>query len=678
MTGRARFWLISHPRVGRPVAVLCWTQLLACLAVGTAPAAAGATNAVVLNWTGLHDSYGVPIGELYLSLASVRDQLIQAGPNASAVDPSSWMPWLMHAVTVMVDSFTAANILTAEVGMFVGIIALAMWVMRLTISSYWLTVLGELARAVSTAVITVTTRWGLVALTVPIGVFLGVLAVRRGERGRGVTMIMLALFMPALAVTIFSDPAGLMYGPQGLLQFGRRMAFSTAQAATDGGAISGGGFSGQVDTLTASLITHAAREPLEVFNFGHVVDNVGGCGPAVSAAWMQGSKDGPIQALARCGDTAAVHYAQNLDATNVVGGAMLVLAATAFGWFMVSAGASVFMVSVKAIYTTTKLLPSVFVGGIDGAARAHAKSTVWDYFKHPLEATVFITFVSVVGLAIERLLARPLPAELGGANPFAHVVMMAGASLVGVYLLRHIRADLNGTSTGRGLVSRAGDVAVGLGLHAALGGAGKAALGGVRGLRGQSRAAKTPWEQLDEKAAAGDAQSILGPAQEGFAPVPGLDGSGSAALRERDPSAPGTDPVSQHLGLRAGDRGPGPVMPAGTATGTAARALQRAHRRTRPPSLGQPPPVLAAAPASDGSPEAPQVAPIGGPVDALASWEGGAPSVWSYVDHTADVPIPLDPPEDLEWPVPPPPDTAGPPTTTVDPIHQPRHIRDAR
>jgi hypothetical protein len=664
---RIRFWLITHPRIARPVRVVGWLQLLACVAVGTAPQASASTNAVVLNWTGLHDSYGVPAGDLYLSLASVADQLAHTGPDASALDPTTWWPWMMHGLTVLFDSFAAANILTAEVGLAVGIFTLAMWVFRLTISTYWVTVLGELARAITTAVLSVTARWGLVAITVPIGVFMGVLAIRRGERGRGATLIMLALFLPALAVSVFSDPAGLMYGPNGLLQFGRRMAFSTAQAATHGGPISGGGFSGQVDTLTSSLITHVLREPLEVFNFGHVVDRVGGCGPLVSSAWKHGAQDGPITALAQCGDNAAVQYAQNLDGTNVLGGLVLLIAASLFGWFMVSAGASVFMVSVKAIYTTAKLLPSVFAGGIDGAAREHAKSTVWQYFKHPLEAMVYITFVSVMGLAIERLISRPLPAELGGANPFAHVLMTGAASLVALYLLRHIRADLSGSRPGRGVVGRAGDVALGLGMHAALGGAGTAAVGGVRGVSGLLPT-KTPWEKIDEQAAVADPQQILGPAQDGFDPVPaGLDvsplpsgdagmgataGGGGAghtpAIPALDPSAPDMSPV---MGVGGG-----------------ARAQQR-HGQPRGAALVQrsaPAGLEDAGPHSVSS-SAPEVAPIAETGSQSDDPGHGTPLWASSVDHTAQVPLPWDAPPGDELPAPP-PDDSGPPTATVDPI----------
>ena len=49
-------------------------------------------------------------------------------------------------------------------------------------------------------------------------------------------MIGIALTMPALSVAVFADPAGLMYGPDGLLAFGRSVGFSVAAAATHNGA----------------------------------------------------------------------------------------------------------------------------------------------------------------------------------------------------------------------------------------------------------------------------------------------------------------------------------------------------------------------------------------------------------------------------------------------------------
>ena len=637
MTVRVVYWLARHPRVRRNVRVFVALQVLSAMAVCTAPAAGASTNAVVLNWTGLHDSYGVPVGDYYLSLASVRDQLIAAGPQGSAWDPATWGAWMVHGWDVLLTSVAAASVLTAEAGFFVGVITLALWVMRVTISTYWLTVIGEVARAITSAVINVTTRWGLIAVAVPVGVFLGVLAVRRGEAGRGATLILIALTMPALAVTVFSDPAGMMYGPDGLLAFGRRVGFSTAQAATHNGPVSGGGFTGQVDTLTASLITHAVREPLQVFNFGHVVDRVGGCGAQWSAAVRAGASDGPITAMARCGDGAAVRYAQHLDGTNVWTGLVLVVAALLFGWFMVSAGASVFMASLRALYTTVKLVPSLLAGAISGAPQRHAQAVVWQFFKHGLEVTVFIVFVSVIGLAIERLIAAPLPAELGGANPFAHVVMMGAASVAALYLLRHIRADLAGRPAGPGLLVRGGQLVGGLAMSAAVGGVSSAAVVGARGLRSKlGSGGKAPWELADEIADK-TPQEVLGEPLDGFDPVASGADTVSTGPGGEDgtPGAPGWGTAGSGDGASGVDPVGGEGLPGGSA----------GAREAAPAFPG------------DGGPDG-GVQASGGAVDPIA--EAASTGVGE------DIPLPQEPPADEEPP--PPPGEAGPAATTVDPI----------
>ena len=144
---------------------------------------------------------------------------------------------MSHALAAAMGGLAAANILTAEAGLFVGIVAMALWLLKVTVSTYWLTVIGEIARAIAGAVIQVTTSLGLLLLAVPIGVFAGVVTVKRGEAGRGWTMIGIALTMPAASMAMFADPAGLMYGPDGLLAFGRRIGFSVASAATHNGAL---------------------------------------------------------------------------------------------------------------------------------------------------------------------------------------------------------------------------------------------------------------------------------------------------------------------------------------------------------------------------------------------------------------------------------------------------------
>jgi hypothetical protein len=588
MTARLYHWYFTHPRSGRAAMLVAGFQTLAMAAVCAAPHASAAANAIVLNFTGLRDTYGVPIGDYYLSIASVPEQIVAGGPGVG-VGPASWMAWTVHAMTVLAGFLTQSAILTTEAGAFVGVIAIALWVMKITVSTYWLTVIGEIARAIAGAVIHVTTELGLLLLAVPIGVFAGVVTVKRGEAGRGFTMILIALTMPALSIAVFDDPTGEMYGPDGLLAFGRRVGFSVAEAATHNSALGGDGYVGQVDSLTASLITHTVREPLQLWNFGHVVDGVGGCGPAWSAAVQTALPEAPIHAMGACGDRAAVAYAERLDGTNVWVGFVLVVAALLLGFFMVVSGWAVLKVSVKAIWTTVILLPTLWLGSIPGAPQRRAIEVVWQFFRHGIEVLVYTVYVSVIGLVIERLVSRPLPAELGGTNPFAHVLMMGAAAVAAFILLRHIRTDLSG----RGVMGRAANVGLEMGMRAAFGAAGPATLEGARGLRARLRShEQTPGEQID---AANDARGVHGDPQPGYDPVPGggddlQPGDGGAPVAGppgeggRPPGGSGVVPLLGQVG-----GAPGPGLRGGPGGQPGANPFEGGARGEEPPPDDEPP-----------------------------------------------------------------------------------------
>jgi hypothetical protein len=597
-----RLFPLSDPWWGRPVLTLTVLAGLSSAAVAAAPHASASTNAAVLGFTGLTDSYGVPIGDYYLAVASLPDQITRAGP-AVTWNPGSWTAWTAHTAEVLLTNVTLTFVLTAEAGAFVGIVALALWVMKLTVSSYWLTVIGEIARAVAGAVIAVTTQLGLLVLAVPVGVLIGALTIRRGEAGRGATMILIAMTLPAASVAVFADPAGAMYGPDGLLAFGRRVGFSVAEAATHNGPLGAPGGS-QVDTLTASLITHTVREPLQLWNFGHVVDRVGGCGSAWSAAVRGGAPDGPITAMAACGDRGAVAYAQHLDGTNEWIGLVFVAAALLLALFMVTSGWAVMKVSVNAVWTTVILLPTLWLGAIPGTPQRRAVDVVWQFFRHGVEVMVYIVYVSVIGLAMERVVTAPLPAELGGTSAFAHVLMMGAVSVAALLLGRHLRADLIGHPRGGGrLVGRATEVAVGMGIQAGLGGAGSAAAKGLRGRLGRLGGVRgaAPWDQLDR--AADNAPGVHGDPAPGVDPVPNApDDPGREHATETGSAASGLAPISDERL---------------TASGSAEVRTQRDPSAFEEPvalvpitDAGGPPPAD-----EDGPPEPTTVGPVDEPPD---------------------------------------------------------------
>ena len=536
MIRRGRLRLLTHPGLHLPARVFAMVWGLAVAAVGTAGQAVAAGNDAVLGWTGLRDTYGVCPWDYYFALPSLGEEISATGPAITVADPASWARWLGHTFGLVATTVTAGALLTVEAGLFVGITALALWLFRVTVSSYWLLVVGQIAQGITSGVVAVTTRGGLLLIAIPLGVFVGVLTVRRGEAGRGATMILTALAVPALAVAVFSDPASQMYGPDGVLAFARRVGFSVAAAATRNGAV-GGGFDAQVDALSASILTHVVREPLQLWNFGHVVDRVGGCGAAWSAAVARGGGDTPVRAMAACGDHAAVRYAQHLSGNSAWIGAVMVGCALLLGWFMVAAGWAVAKVSVQAIWTTATLLPALWLGGIPGAAQRRAIDTVWAFFRHGIEVLVYIVYVSVIVMAIDTIIARPLPAQLGGTNPFAHVLITGGVCLAALMLLRHIGSDL-GRSAGRGLFGRAAGVAAGIGVSGAVRKGGAWGSAGVRRMRGGGGVSggPAPWDRIDQQAAAG-ARAVLGEPRPGFGAVGEGPAGGGGAQTDAPASA---------------------------------------------------------------------------------------------------------------------------------------------
>lgn len=106
---------------------------------------------------------------------------------------------------------------------------------------------------------------------------------------------------------------------------------------------------------------------------------------------------------------------------------------------------------------------------------------------------------------------------------------MGGVALAALMLLRHIRTDVSVRRSGGGLWRQASSVAVGMGMTAALGGAGTVAAQGIRGLgrRSDSRCETEPWDRMDTEAGI-----VHGAPHTGFDPVPALLNAAETGAQE--------------------------------------------------------------------------------------------------------------------------------------------------
>lgn len=135
-----------------------------------------------------------------------------------------------------------------------------------------------------------------------------------------VTMIVVAI----VGVPILADPLAEALSADGFLVQGRDLGLSVAA-----------GLNGNnnpnpdqlVSTLQATMADNFVRLPLQVWNFGHVVDSSPSCRAAWSSGMTAGSDDRVKNGMKSCGDSAAYAAVENPSVGQIGAGLLLLLCA---------------------------------------------------------------------------------------------------------------------------------------------------------------------------------------------------------------------------------------------------------------------------------------------------------------------------------------------------------------
>jgi|SRR5271166_885513 len=514
MPTRLYCWYLRHPWVGRPVVLTLLVEVVALLATVAAPPAFASSNAAALNWTGVKDAEGVPIGNYYLAAINLSKQAKDSAPEVT-VNPATWFDWLDKVSTALIDAAVASFFLTLEAGVFTALLAISVWLFRLAAKSVWLTFFGALARPFVDAMLIVVNKAGLLLWLLPVGVFAGAWTIIKGAAGRGWMMILSAFMVATVGVLLLSDPVTLMYGDHGLLATGRGAAFQVAEAAVHNGAISGTRAArdnnGQLEVFTGDLISAVARGPFQLWQYGHTL--TGRCDQAWTQAMLSHpSEDAPIKAMETCGDLEAARYAANLNGNNAWLGLLLCVSALLFTVFLLMAGGALVMVPARAMYRVIKAPVDIYIGIPDGPGRAWMLHALKLFAFMLVEMFVDTLFVCIAGMAMARVVTNPLPADLGGNNPVAKMLMFAASSCVTIGLFRTMRAELLGITHRQGALSRLGWSAAGAAVSV-MGGRGvSAALKRLQNRRAQRDS--PPWEDLESKI--GEVAQAVGASSRGF------------------------------------------------------------------------------------------------------------------------------------------------------------------
>jgi hypothetical protein len=453
ITERLGYLLATRPRLRRCLTICLTTHVAALWSVTTAPPAWASTMAGTLNWTGITDSHGVPLGAYYLSTVSTSEAITEAGPGLSA-DPSSWATWLDHALLTGLTHQSVAAWLQTEAALYIVMLTVALWLLRFAMSSTWLYWLATWFRPLFEAIRNLMADlWVFpICLALALGVGAYHLLWHR-HRGRGWGIILSSFAIGILGLALTRDPLTDLYSDNGLLNQGRNLGFTVAQAALNNGGLTAGDSTAQLRNLTGMIADATVRTPLQLWNFGTPVDGIGGCGDTWSHAVMTGVADAPARAMATCGAPQALAYAQHLDGGSLALGAFYGLLGLMFTVFVCYVAYSYVMVAGAAFLNALLAVPAAAMAMIDGRPRRRAWRRLTAFFKHAMLVFAYVTYISVAAIILLKTAApNGYAAQVGMTHPVARLVLIGLMSAVATGLFRWLKHEL-GDHTGDALVT---------------------------------------------------------------------------------------------------------------------------------------------------------------------------------------------------------------------------------
>ena len=214
--------------------------------MAAAPPAFASTMAGALNWTGITDSYGVPVGSYYLSVVSTREAITEAGPDIN-LNPASWFRWAGNALTEGLTHDSIATALQAQASVYIVMITLALWLLRFAMSSTWLYWLATWFRPLFDVLRNLLVELYVFPICMALGLGVGAYhLIVHGRRGSGWGIMLSTFMIGIIGIILTKDPLTELYSDNGLLNQGRNLGFTVAQAAMNNGAIAPGGTQGQL------------------------------------------------------------------------------------------------------------------------------------------------------------------------------------------------------------------------------------------------------------------------------------------------------------------------------------------------------------------------------------------------------------------------------------------------
>ncbi|WP_040834064.1 hypothetical protein [Nocardia brevicatena] len=438
---RWRSWLAARP--GRRRLLWAFVLLLAFVvfpavigAIASAQTGSGVSQIDGLSWMNIRDSNGVPLS----SYQFVTDQ-------GNIFNPANTVLWA---------------ILGLEFVGYMAIVTTAIWVVTYAFSFQWLDMFARaltgtadaLARQIATPIVLITAA--------TLGAFFVAWFVARGFHAKATMQVVTMLAVAILGPIMLTDPLEDVLSSDGLLTRGRDVGISVAAG------LNGNGNPNPHQLVTVmqhDLADNFARKPVQVWNFGHVVDRSGACEAAWSSGVLSGEADNVKKAVKNCGDSAAHAKASNPSVGQVGTGLVLLICGTLLLLFAVVLGIKVIKAALDTVYHGFMAIFGFAAGGfVYGPTQTFLVRNVVDGFIAAARMTVYTIFLGVYVLFMGNLFNQSRDQVM------AVIVIACVVEIVAILQIRRLG---NSLSKGNGWVANRFALAI----QGGQGGRGGSALG---------------------------------------------------------------------------------------------------------------------------------------------------------------------------------------------------------
>ncbi|MGV9411241.1 hypothetical protein ACWDOP_15095 [Nocardia sp. NPDC003693] len=421
-----------------------------------AGASSGESQIDGIGWMDVRDSQGVPLANYRI----VTD-------HGSVLAPYNTVLW---------------TIIGLEATGYLIFVGTGIWLLGYVLSFRWLDVIATPLRMVADTLSGQIATPIMLVTAATIGAFCVAWFILRGYPGKAATQVVTMFAVAILGPVFLADPLAEVLSAHGWLAQGRDVGISVAAGLTGD---ANPDPSAMIPALQTTMVDNFARNPMQVWNFGHVIDDRPACRAAWSAGIAAGDDDQVREGLRNC-DAAAHARAEEPSMGQVGTGLILLICAVLLLSFAIVLSVRIMKAAMDSIFHAFGAIFGFAAGGfVYGATQTHLIRSLVHSAVSAARMALYVIFLSLYMMVISRIFAQ------AGGQVLSVFVIVAIVEVIAISQLKTLSNSLNqgndwianrfalaiqsgmsrtaasgstGTALGMGTMHAAGTAATGLGL----------------------------------------------------------------------------------------------------------------------------------------------------------------------------------------------------------------------